>query len=239
MKKLVTFLLYILIVNILASLLLIIDINSTKGNIKESAIIEAISNNDNYNLIVQILKDTHKEDFIKYIDYMQLEIHKTIENDKNDYTAFTITLPQNKCFIAFYKKNNDSTYSFNSIVDNLDYVKDFYFHKNFLVIEQNSQDRDNYLNDKEFIEIFYKEKFTYTSKLKKDLYVEIVNLENNNKNVLSGSIDFLDDTPPKILYVATTSNAENQSNKEISKEVYIWDETLTQFILKENTNLSD
>lgn len=237
MKKLVTFLLYILMVNMLVSLLLIIDLNSTNGNIEESAIIEAISNNDNYNLIVQILKDTHKEDFIKYIDYMQLEIHKTIENDKNNFIAFTITLPQNKCFIAFYKKNSDSTYSFNCIVDNLDYVDDFYFYKDFLVVEQNSQDRDNYLNNKKFIEIFHKEKFTYVSKLKKDLYVEIVNLENNNKNILSGSVDFLDDNPPKILYVATTSNQENQFNKEISKEIYTWDEDLNQFTMKENSNL--
>ncbi|MDU6250035.1 MAG: hypothetical protein E6612_14115, partial [Paeniclostridium sordellii] len=99
MNKLINFLFYILIVNIIVSFLLIVDINSDNGNIEESSILEAISSNDNYNLIVQILKDTHKEDFIKYIDYMQLEIHKTIENDPNNFTAFTITLPQNKCFI--------------------------------------------------------------------------------------------------------------------------------------------
>ncbi|MGL5559164.1 MAG: hypothetical protein ACRDC3_08445, partial [Paraclostridium dentum] len=72
MKKLINFLFYILIINVLVSLLLILDVSSSKNNI-HSDIIESLSNNDNYNLIVQILKDTNKEDFIRYIDYMQLD----------------------------------------------------------------------------------------------------------------------------------------------------------------------
>ncbi|AUN13289.1 hypothetical protein [Paraclostridium sordellii] len=237
MNKLINFLFYILIVNIIVSFLLIVDINSDNGNIEESSILEAISSNDNYNLIVQILKDTHKEDFIKYIDYMQLEIHKTIENDPNNFTAFTITLPQNKCFIAFYKKNKDATYSFDCIVDNLEKVDDFYFYKDFLVIEQNLENKDNYLNHKKFIEIFYKDKFTYESKLKKDLYIELENFESDNKNTLSATMDFLDDIPPKILYVCTTSNSSSDLPKEVSKELYIWDDSLNQFIINKNNNL--
>lgn len=97
MKKLINFLFYILIINVLVSLLLILDVSSSKNNI-HSDIIESLSNNDNYNLIVQILKDTNKEDFIRYIDYMQLDIHKNLENGPNNYIAFSIRLPQNKSF---------------------------------------------------------------------------------------------------------------------------------------------
>jgi hypothetical protein len=218
-------------INILVSLLLVININSSKDNINDSIITNSISSSDNYNLIVQILKDTHKEDFIKYIDYMQLNILKTIENDPNNYTAFTITLPQNKSFIAFYKKNSDNTYTFDSIVDELDNINKFYFYKNFLVIDQNSQDDKNYLNDKNFIEIFYKENNAYVSKLRKDIYVEMINLEDNDKRILSGSIDFLDDSPPKILYVSTVSGKGDNSDKEISKEIYTWDNNLYQFLI--------
>ena len=71
MKKLIKFLFYILIINVLVSLLLILDVSSSKNNI-HSDIIESLSNNDNYNLIVQILKDTNKEDFIRYIDYISI-----------------------------------------------------------------------------------------------------------------------------------------------------------------------
>ncbi|GAA0862430.1 hypothetical protein [Paraclostridium tenue] len=235
MKKLITFLLYMLIVNILVSLLLIININSNKHSIKESSITKAISNNDNYNLIVQILKDTHKENFIKHIDYMQLNIFKNIENDTNNFTAFNITLPQNKSFIAFYKKNSDDTYSFNCIVDNLCNIDNFYFYKNFLVIEQNSEDDSNYLNDKKFIEIFYKEKSIFVSKLKKDLYAQITNLENDNKSILSASMDFLDDNPPKILYVYTISPLDKTSDKKVLKELYIWNNTLNKFTISEDS----
>ncbi|EPZ55666.1 hypothetical protein H477_3025 [[Clostridium] sordellii ATCC 9714] len=52
-------------------------------------------------------------------------------------------------------------------MDNLEKVDNFYFYKDFLVIEQNLENKDNYLNHKKFIEIFYKDKFTYESKLKK------------------------------------------------------------------------
>lgn len=224
-----------LIVNILVSLLLIININSNKHSIKESSITKAISNNDNYNLIVQILKDTHKENFIKHIDYMQLNIFKNIENDTNNFTAFNITLPQNKSFIAFYKKNSDDTYSFNCIVDNLCNIDNFYFYKNFLVIEQNSEDDSNYLNDKKFIEIFYKEKSIFVSKLKKDLYAQITNLENDNKSILSASMDFLDDNPPKILYVYNISPLDKTSDKKVLKELYIWNNTLNKFTISEDS----
>ena len=235
MKKLITFLLYVLIVNILVSLLLIININSNKCSIKESAITKAMSNNDNYTLIVQILKDTHKEDFIKHIDYMQLNIFKNIENDTNNFTAFNITLPQNKSFIAFYKKNSDNTYSFDCIVDNLCNIDNFYFYKNFLVIEQISEDDNNYLNDKKFIEIFYKEKSIFVSKLKKDLYIEIIDLENDDKSILSASMDFLDDNPPKILYVSTVSSMDKALDKKILKELYIWDNNLNKFIISKDS----
>ncbi|WP_198160464.1 hypothetical protein, partial [Paraclostridium sordellii] len=97
--------------------------------------------------------------------------------------------------------------------------------------------KDNYLNHKKFIEIFYKDKFTYESKLKKDLYIELENFESDNKNTLSATMDFLDDIPPKILYVCTTSNSNSDLPKEVSKELYIWDDSLNQFIINKNNNL--
>ncbi len=239
MKKLTTLLIYLLMVNLLVCLLLIIDITNKQAQINESIIINAMSNSDNYNLIVQILKDTNKEDFIKYTDYIQLDIKKTIENDKNNYTAFTVTLPQNKSFIAFYRKNNDNTYSFNSIVNNLDEINDFYFFNDFLIVEQSCKNKSNDLNDNEFVEIFFKEKSSYISKLKKNIYIEIPNVSNKSKNVLSATIDFLEDNPPKILYVKTYLNEEDNSIKEVSKEVYTWDLDLNQFIIREKENPID
>lgn len=239
MKKTITLLIYLLMINLLVCLLLVIDINNNKPHINESIIINAMSNSDNYNLIVQILKDTHKEDFIKYTDYMQLDIYKTIENDKNNYTAFTITLPQNKSFIAFYKKNNNNTYSFNSLVDDLDEINDFYFFNDFLIVEQSCENKNNHLNDKEFVEIFFKENSSYVSKLEKDIYVEISNASNNSKNILSATIDFLEDIPPKILYIKTYLNGEDNSDKEVSKEVYTWDPELNQFTIHEKENPID
>lgn len=238
MKKLINFLFYILIINVLVSLLLILDVSSSKNNI-HSDIIESLSNNDNYNLIVQILKDTNKEDFIRYIDYMQLDIHKNLENGPNNYIAFSIRLPQNKSFISFYVKNKDNTYSFDSIVDNLDDINEFYFYKDFLVVEQNCEDETTYSNDKKFIEIFYQEGLKYSSKLKKDLYFEKIDLKSNDKIKVSGSIDFLDDYPPQILYVSTISSNDNSFSKDISKELYIWDNDLKQFTMSQKENLAD
>ncbi|EPZ55667.1 hypothetical protein H477_3026 [[Clostridium] sordellii ATCC 9714] len=50
-------------------------------------------------------------------------------------------------------------------------------------------------------------------------------------------MDFLDDIPPKILYVCTTSNYNSDLPKEVSKELYIWDDSLNQFIINKNNNL--
>lgn len=232
MKKLIKFLFYILILNILISLLLVLDISSSKNNM-QSDIVESLSNNDNYNLIVQILKDTSKEDFIRYIDYMQLDIDKNIENDPNDYIAFTIRLPQNKAFIAFYIKNTDNTYSFDSIVDNLDNIDEFYFYKDFLIVSQSCEDKTTYSNDKKFIEVFYQQGLQYSSKLKKDLYLEKIDLEGSEKIIISGSMDFLDDYPPQILYISSVSTNDNNYSKDISKELYTWDNDLRQFTMRQ------
>ena len=232
MKKLINFLFYILILNILISLLLVLDISSSRNNI-QSDIVESLSNNDNYNLIVQILKDTSKEDFIRYIDYMQLDIDKNIENAPNDYIAFTIRLPQNKAFIAFYIKNKDNTYSFDSIVDNLDNIDGFYFYKDFLIVAQSCEDKTTYSNDKKFIEVFYQQGLQYSSKLKKDLYLEKIDLEGSEKIIISGSMDFLDDYPPQILYISTISTNDSNCSKDISKELYTWDNDLRQFTMRQ------
>ncbi|MGL5507961.1 MAG: hypothetical protein ACRDB0_08680, partial [Paraclostridium sp.] len=122
MRKLIDLLIYLLIFNILICLTLLLDIYSSKNDITQTSIEMSIANNDNYKLIEQILKDTNKKDLLKFIDYIDLNINQSIENDKNSYTSFSITLPQNKSFIALYKKNTDNTYTFFSLVDNLYHI---------------------------------------------------------------------------------------------------------------------
>ncbi|MFR9070708.1 MAG: hypothetical protein ACLVIU_10140, partial [Paraclostridium sp.] len=81
----------------------------------------------------------------------------------------------------------------------------------------------------------YKEKSIFVSKLKKDLYIEIIDLENDDKSILSASMDFLDDNPPKILYVSTVSSMDKALDKKILKELYIWDNNLNKFIISKDS----
>ncbi|GAA0698316.1 hypothetical protein GCM10008904_02940 [Paraclostridium ghonii] len=59
-KKLILFLFYILLINILVSLVLLLNVRSSKNNI-HSDVIKSLPNNDNYNSIVQILKELIKK----------------------------------------------------------------------------------------------------------------------------------------------------------------------------------
>lgn len=74
MKKIIDLLTYLLIFNILICLSLLLGTYYNKNNISQTSLEIYISNNDNYNLIEQILKDTNNEDLIKFIDYIELDI---------------------------------------------------------------------------------------------------------------------------------------------------------------------
>ena len=52
-------------------------------------------------------------------------------------------------------------------------------------------------------------------------------------------MDFLDDYPPQILYVSTISSNDNSFSKDVSKELYIWDNDLKQFTMSQKENLVD
>lgn len=154
MKKIIDLLTYLLIFNILICLSLLLGTYYNKNNISQTSLEIYISNNDNYNLIEQILKDTNNEDLIKFIDYIELDVNHHIKNDTNNYTSFTITLPQDKSFIALYKKTTNDTYIFHSIVDNLNTIDNFYFYNQFFIVEQFIKIPSNIENNKKFIEIF-------------------------------------------------------------------------------------
>ena len=102
-----------------------------------------------------------------------LDVNHHIKNDTNNYTSFTITLPQDKSFIALYKKTTNDTYIFHSIVDNLNTIDNFYFYNQFFIVEQFIKIPSNIENNKKFIEIFLTKEKKCLSVLKKDIYKEI------------------------------------------------------------------
>lgn len=235
MKKIIYLLGYLLIFNILICLSLILDIYSNKNNITQTSLEIYISNNDNYNLIEQILKDSNKKDLIKFIDYIDLDINHTIENDNNNYTAFTITLPQDKSFIAIYKKNYNNTYTFLNLIDNLHHIDNFYFYNNFFIVEQTIKNSTDSENNRSFVEIFFKHENIYTSVFKRNIYIESNDsYKNDSKIIVSSSIDFLDSDITKIVYVSiykssNDSNVINNESEIIVKEIYEWNPNLNIF----------
>ncbi|MGL5748944.1 MAG: hypothetical protein ACRCXT_00335 [Paraclostridium sp.] len=235
MKKIIKLLLYLLVFSLLISLTLLLDIYSSKNDITLATIEMSISNNDNYNLINQILKDINKKDLIKYIDYVDLRVTQNIENDVHNLIAFTVSLPEDKSFIALYKKNIDNTYSFFSLIDNLYYVNKFYFYNSFFIVEQTIDTSTNSNENKTIVEIFFNTNNLYVSVLTKDIYKEITDSE-NNKTVFSASIDFLGESAKTLIYVYSTSRGSiNDSDLEddmsVVKEFYEWNSDTCKFSL--------
>lgn len=236
MKKIIDLLTYLLIFNILICLSLLLGTYYNKNNISQTSLEIYISNNDNYNLIEQILKDTNNEDLIKFIDYIELDVNHHIKNDTNNYTSFTITLPQDKSFIALYKKTTNDTYIFHSIVDNLNTIDNFYFYNQFFIVEQLIKIPSNIENNKKFIEIFLTKEKKCLSVLKKDIYKEINDVNKDYLKIIeSSSIDFLNSNPTQVVYVSTCKyfyNNIDTSYTVITKEIYEWKSTLNEFKIK-------
>ncbi len=201
--------------------------------------------NDNYNLIVSILKDTNKNNLIKYADYIELNIIESIPNYTKNKVAFTLSLPEQVSFIAIYTKTDGTNYTFEYLVDNLASVNDFYFYKDFLIVEQTDTNPSNEFSKREFFEIFIKEDTTFKSIFNKNIYSEKILKQNNDiyKELEKASIDYLAGDIPEILCIITTttykdnsssSNFESESqktNKITKKEIYSWDDSQNKFIL--------
>lgn len=201
--------------------------------------------NDNYNLIVSILKDTNKNNLIKYADYIELNIIESIPNYTKNKVAFTLSLPEQVSFIAIYTKTDGTNYTFEYLVDNLASVNDFYFYNDFLIVEQTDTNPSNEFSKREFFEIFIKEDTTFKSIFNKNIYSEKILKQNNDiyKELERASIDYLAGDIPEILCIITTttykdnsssSNFESESqktNKITKKEIYSWDDSQNKFIL--------
>ena len=210
-------------------------------------------NNDNYTLIVKILKDANKDTLIPYANLINLETIKYIPNSTSNKIAYILSLPQQFSFIAIYDTNDNSNYIFEGIIDNLSNIKNFYFYKNFIVVEQFDSDSSTNFTQREFLEIFFNKNNTYIPVFSKNIYMEkiIKNTNSDNNDILKdieiSSIDYLEGDLPRILcintitsykgiYVNLTNSYEFIENKKTTKkEIYEWNPDIECFSIKKNS----
>ena len=210
-------------------------------------------NNDNYTLIVNILKDANKDTLIPYANLINLETIKYIPNSTSNKIAYILSLPQQFSFIAIYDTNDNSNYIFEGIIDNLSNIKNFYFYKNFIVVEQFDSDPSTNFTQREFLEIFFNKNNTYVPVFSKNIYMEkiIKNTNSDNNDVLKeieiSSIDYLEGDLPRVLcintitsykgiYVNLTNSYEFIENKKTTKkEIYEWNPDIECFSIKKNS----
>ena len=209
-------------------------------------------NNDNYTLIVNILKDANKDTLIPYANLINLETIKYIPNSTPNKIAYILSLPQQFSFIAIYDTNDNSNYIFEGIIDNLSNIKNFYFYKNFIVVEQFDSDPSTNFTQREFLEIFFNKNNTYIPVFSKNIYMEkIIKNTNSDNDVLKeieiSSIDYLEGDLPRVLcintitsykgiYVNLTNSYEFIENKKTTKkEIYEWNPDIECFSIKKNS----
>ncbi|MGL6106563.1 hypothetical protein, partial [Romboutsia sp.] len=70
MKKIINLFCFLLIINLLILCNLLINKFNNDSLLPVSYAKTLIHDNDNYNLILSILKDTNKNNLIKYVDYI-------------------------------------------------------------------------------------------------------------------------------------------------------------------------
>ncbi|MCR8746545.1 hypothetical protein [Romboutsia lituseburensis] len=234
MNKLIKLLSFLLVINLLILGNLIIKQYNTVDLLPISYAQTAKHNNDNYNLITSILKDTNKNNLMKYADYFEIQITENIPNLPKSNIAFTLSLPEQVSFIAIYDKIDNNNYKFKYLIDDLSLVDNFHFYNNFLIVEQTDKSVSTEFNDKKIFEVFSKKEDEFTSIFKKSTYSErIISKDNNNfKEIEISSIDYVLGDIPKILCIVTTSvyklelfssekNESLEKIKEITKkEVY-------------------
>lgn len=241
MKKFINLLFFLLLINLLILVnLVIIRYNTSLNILPISYAKTSIHSNDNYSLIVSILKDANKNNFIQYAEYIDLNFVENIPNCIENKVAFTLSLPQELSFIAIYDKINEDKYKFNSIIDNLANIDNFYFYQQFLIVEQNDTNLSTDFTERRFFEIFYKKNNSYISVFNKSIYSsKIINddISSNGdtlQEIENSSIDYLDGDTPRILCVTTfTLNKEKvfslnhtteftEIKKTTKKEIYEW-----------------
>lgn len=207
-------------------------------------------NNDNYTLIVKILKDANKDNLIPYANLINIEAIDNIPNSTTDNMAYVLSLPQQCSFIALYTTTNNKNYVFNGIIDNLATVTNLYYYKDFIVVEQTDSSLSTNFTKREFLEIFFNKNNNYISVFKKNIYMEKIikdsNCDNSKilKEVETSSIDYLEGNSPRILCVNTSTlyngiflNLTNsyefiESKKDTKKEIYEWYPEIECFSIK-------
>lgn len=210
-------------------------------------------NNDNYTLIVNILKDANKDTLIPYANLINLKTIKYIPNSTSNKIAYILSLPQQFSFIAIYNTTDNSNYIFEGIIDNLSNIKNFYFYKNFIVVEQFDSDPSTNFTQREFLEIFFNKNNTYIPVFSKNIYMEKIikntNSDNNDvsKDIEISSIDYLEGDLPRVLcintitsykgiYVNLTNSYEFiEDKKTTKKEIYEWNPDIECFSIKKNS----
>lgn len=251
MKKIINLLCFLLIINFIILCNLISKYYTNEDLIPISYAKSFEHSNDNYNLISKILKDTNKDNLLKYIDYINISITDNIPNDINNKIAFTLSLPDQNSFIAIYKKVNKDNLKFEFLLDNLSTINKFYFYKDFFIIEQKTSDSSTNFTNREFFEVFSKNNDNvYSSVLKKDIYSEKIITHNNiiTKEVNNSSIDYLNTDIPTIIcintftkYKSTDSDINSpfeETEKITIKEFYEWNNEKKEFINSKIENVN-
>lgn len=240
MKKIIKLLYFLLVINLIIFFYL-----SVKIHYNDLLPISYAKNytDNNYNLILSILKDSNKDNLIQYIDYIDLKTITSLPNDNKDNKYFILSLPGNTSIIAIYDKNNSDTYKYHYSIDNLSSIDNLYKYKDFLVIEQSTPSISNEFDNKYF-EVFALKNNEYTSVFNKNIYSEKIITNNNSifKEIEKGSIDCLDGEVPRILCITTIIKYENNSMSDLDnsfielynttqKETYQWNIDTKEFSL--------
>ena len=194
---------------------------------------------DNYDLIIKVLNDSNMNDLIPFIDYISI---KKIDKLNINKTIYILSLPENKSIVSIYSDSNKYLASIND----LDFIKDLYFHDDFLIIEQNFYDNSS---SKDFIEVYNYNNFTYELVFSKNIYSELISNDTSgiSKTIINCSIDFVDSKIPTIICISSItfhkgffSNLKNdyefiESKHSIKKEIYEWNTNLNSFTLNKST----
>ncbi len=213
-------------------------------------------------IIKNILSATGYDKWLEYIDYIELKIYKgDILPNKKDDIIFVLNLSKDTALIAIYEDANPQYYSYQTKITNLVPVKEIFFFKNFLVVEQLLDERLGAFFIDNFIEIFYYDKNAFKSALKKSIYYDEIykdiwiNKEAPDnawtKKVEKSSIDYLEEDIPKLLSITTNITYKAKSSetpkeedfkeisKTVNKELYVWNDKDKKFKLEEKIPINE
>lgn len=240
MKKIVNLLSFLLIINFIILGNLLIKYNNNLDYISYAK----NKHNDNYNLIISILKDVNKNNLIEYADHFNINKTKFLSNNNISKIAYTLSLPQKASFIAIYTLNNNEDLIFDGLIDNLSEVVSISSHDTFLSVEQKCEDLSLSSSEQKYIEFFKLEKNTYSRVFKKDIFIEKLYKDNDTsyKTCETSSIDYMTSSNPKIICITTLDTFSNEpsildenSFDKLSsitkKQIYTYDNAKNKFII--------